>query len=160
MERPASRKSCPSSLRAPMVSSGLSGAPILRVRTISRSAPRIRAIPRATITPPRGMPSTTVDSSAEFSSLFPKAMPASYRSMNGSSLREVITSVPINYLRDARHGSVPGSDRCGRHKAGGLCCTSMLASYQSFIGMFRRVSTQPRAGSPGGPKEYRSGKGT
>ena len=49
----------PSSATAPMASSGLPGAPILWVRQISSGACSARATSRATITPPRGIASTT-----------------------------------------------------------------------------------------------------
>ena len=67
---------------APSPSSGLDGAPSFFGTTTSRAAPRARRHGDATITPPRGMPSTTAGPCTTAATAAASRAPASARSTN------------------------------------------------------------------------------
>src|ERR1035437_18592 len=75
----------PSSLIAPIASSGWEGNPSLRTTMTSSGAPSVLATSKATGTPPRGSPRTTTSSSAWSPSFSLSCLPASDRSRNAMS---------------------------------------------------------------------------
>src|SRR4051794_24054076 len=70
----------PAAAMAPMASSGCSGSPSLRTTRTSSGTPRTSATSAATITPPRGRPSTTGSPEVEPERRSPRARPAARRS--------------------------------------------------------------------------------
>jgi uncharacterized protein YecE (DUF72 family) len=81
------------STTAPSASSGWNGAPILRTRIRSSGASSARATSNPTGTPPRGSASTTGRSSLNLSSRCASAHPASLRSANRTSRRNMALSL-------------------------------------------------------------------
>src|SRR3990170_565364 len=92
------RYTCPSSVTAPIASSGLYGARSFPATMTSRSASSALAISAATATPPLGRPTITGRSPEYLARSLAKALPAADLSSYGACLESIPEAYPLKNL--------------------------------------------------------------